>query len=692
MENNQNKEVSTSYCQLPIHIREVDGEYYVDGWIYITHMDRANDGDASVSNTMFSKRCMEQIAESINKGIGPISMLGARRTVSDQHDWIKKHDASIEPIGIAVPPVEVRNTPDGQWGVYGTTHFKKEHPDFESNRKDIELGYKPGFSIEFVEGESEKVSVAGRVVKVIKSLKEFVGYALAGARQIANPQALITSFGYREVEEALNKIVEMRTMTGEQIDVQIHQAPEEVPKVEVREAEPMPPAKEAVVVIEAPKLREVSQEELDAKIRESKAYKELMQDTQEIKSRVLKTGVKEEGTMEDIKIREMNESLNDPIKFRSIAQDYISESGLVSSALKECQVAGFKGFNYNTKVRVTGKGVKIIGIRANLDTATNAGTYTQQPVELADVFAPGLNDIFNNATELFSYLGKEPWSNSYYQWRNVTDKDPNSVTSSVDRDDVNIITNYSSKIKLQTPLKVYRRGVDVTDFIQRYSDKQIGDLFMTEVELQMKEMMNDIETDLFAEVADGTGNAVLGLEAVADVTGNTTLYGFTRSTTNKLTTGTLADTYVNAGAAVSEAALRTGIGKLRIRGARYEDMAIVVSPIGKGFIFNLLDTNRRFNNTVAEFGFSQKTVPTYDGIPIVEAWKCASTLATAGNGTTCCAYIIDTTQDKIIVGMEPRLINLAKVNAGTQAYVETHIAHVYKDPRKIYLLDNFITG
>jgi hypothetical protein len=121
-------------------------------------------------------------------------------------------------------------------------------------------------------------------------------------------------------------------------------------------------------------------------------------------------------------------------------------------------------------------------------------------------------------------------------------------------------------------------------------------------------------------------------------------------------------------------------------------MAIVTSPIGKNFIFNLLDTNRRFNTTQAEFGFNQQVVSTYDGIPVIEAWQAYSTLVAQGSGTSAVAYIIDQSQDKIIVGMEPRLINLAKVNAGTQAYVETHIAHVYKDTRKIYMIDNFSTG
>jgi len=199
---------------MPITFREVDGEFYTEGWIYTTHIDRAQENGAD--NSMFSKRCMEQIAESINTGGAPTTMLGARRAVSDQHDWIREQNADIKPIGMAVPPFEVRETGDGHFGVWGKTHYDKFHPDFEKTKSRIEHGYYPGHSIEFVEDEFELVNIKGRVVKFIKSLKECLGYGLAGVRLIANPMATIESFGYRTVEEAIENKEDIK-MTEEEV-------------------------------------------------------------------------------------------------------------------------------------------------------------------------------------------------------------------------------------------------------------------------------------------------------------------------------------------------------------------------------------------------------------------------------------------------------------------------------------------
>jgi len=193
------------------------------------------------------------------------------------------------------------------------------------------------------------------------------------------------------------------------------------------------------------------------------------------------------------------------------------------------------------------------------------------------------------------------------------------------------------------------------------------------------------------EVQDGAGNAPLGLEAVADTTGNTTLYGKTRSTSNRLTTGTLADTYVSQAGAITEAAIRNAITKILDRGSNIGRLAFVTSNKGKGYLFNLLDTNRRFNNTQADFGFNQMTVAAYDGIPIITDHNCNSTLATAASSTAC-LYLIDRDQAKIVVGMAPTITNLAKVGAATEAYLQMDYAHVYKDPTRIHMVDNFTTG
>ncbi|MDT8337330.1 MAG: hypothetical protein RQ856_05840 [Candidatus Izemoplasmatales bacterium] len=261
-------------CKFPIQIRQAeDGEYYLEGWIYTTHMDRAREDGAE--NSMFSKECMQQIASAINEGGAGIDNLGARRTVSIMHDWIIQREPDLEPIGMAVPPVEVRQTEDGHWGVYGKTHLNKKHPEFEDTKYRIEHGYYPGFSIEFNEGESQLINIKGRIVKFIKSLKEFLGYGIVNARRIANPMATIESFGYRMVEEALQKD-EVKIMAEEEVKIEetVPEQPieEEVPKGEEQ------PVEEEKVEEETEAEKEEETETRTAKVDSDELFAQLRQE------------------------------------------------------------------------------------------------------------------------------------------------------------------------------------------------------------------------------------------------------------------------------------------------------------------------------------------------------------------------------------------------------------------------------
>ena len=96
-------------------------------------------------------------------------------------------------------------------------------------------------------------------------------------------------------------------------------------------------------------------------------------------------------------------------------------------------------------------------------------------------------------------------------------------------------------------------------------------------------------------------------------------------------------------------------------------------------MFNLLDGQRRFNTVEASFGFNRAMVPSYDGVPIIVDADC----------NTDALYLIDTSSqgDVIVIGMAPQIVQLAKVGAATEAYFQMDFAHVYKQPRRIGMLD-----
>jgi hypothetical protein len=657
--------------------KEVDGEFYSEGFVATTHPDRAADSETGVEGDVLSKEAISQIVEFINSGVATINGIGSTRTVSVQHDWIKVGNPDLEPAGMVVPPAELREMPGGHWGAHVKVHHNKAHPLYEEIKYKVEHGYFPGFSIEYVPGEFSKVSVQGKVFRFLKSIKDYVGHAFASARKIANPSAVITGFGYKELVEGVvseEKVEETQMETKEEVI----EKPVETP-VQVEEKPEEKPAEAPVEEKTIEKAPVVNVKELAKEILESKEFKESVESLK-VESKVLKQ--KGETNM-SINIKEMNDALvkGDLISAKEAAIAYADENELVLKAFKEAEKSGYVGFNSNLNVKVSGKGLKIVGglqFKDTLVVGDNPSTYTQANVELADVFAPGIIDTFNNQTNFFGFLRKEQHiGGSHYQWKMVTDKDPQGNDTFVAQTDITVKKNFATKFNYQTPLKIARRGVSVSDFINRYSARSLGDLFALELDLQMKEMLNDVNAALFAEVADGAGNAPLGLEAVADSAGNTTLYGLTRSTANRLAPDAAGDTYTAVGGSLVEATLRLKMSGLEAAGVRYQDMAIIAHPTTRDYLMNLLDGNRRFMTVEAQFGFTKKTQAAFDGVPIIVDADCNSDAI----------YIIDTSSDVIVVGMPPTIVNLAKVGAGVEAYVQMDFAHVYKEPRKISMLD-----
>jgi len=800
---NSSKEIK--YRNVGLKLVEIDGEFYSEGWVATTHPDRAVDSREEVDGDILTKEVLEQITKMINDGPATTEDIGSTRTVSYRHDWIKEGNPNLEPAGMVVPPAEVKEyvdsngEADGHWGVWVKVHHNKNHPKFKELLYEVEHGYIPGYSIEYVPGESSRVNFQGKVYRLLKSIVNYVGHAFADARMIANPHAIITGFGYKEIiaskekDKPLNKPFRLPKGSSKKFGVYVKKGDKIIkvtfgdPDMEIRrdnedarnsfrarhkcdtandkttprywscrmwekeasfetinfsakeisdydklfnikeetkmdieaikkkkasgekltpeeekalkkyesEKKPMekeveqpeekkepvsekPEEKEVIPEKKEAENKEVNIKEITAQILESAELKEALA-AQKVENKTLKNT--EEKTM-NVSIKEMNDALKggDLVSAKEAAMRFEQENDLLAKTLDEKGSASV-GASKNLNIKAVGKGLKIFGSAQTKDTLVvgdNTSSYTQADVELPDLFAPGIIDTFNNQTNLFGFLKKEQHlGGSHYQWKMVTNRDPNSTDTFVAQTDVSVIKNFSSKGNYQTPIKIARRGVSVSDFMNDYSAASLGNLFQLELDLQMKEMMNDVNAALFAEVADGTGTAPLGLEAVADSAGNTTLYGYTRSTSNRLSPDSAGDTYTAVGGSLTEAVMRTKIANLIDEGVAKRNLAIVASPTSLNYLFNLLDGNRRFATTEAAFGFDRMTVPMYDGIPIIEDKDCNSDAI----------YFIDVESDVIVVAKEPRVVQLAKVGAGVEAYVQMDFAHVYKQPRRIGMLD-----
>ena len=263
------KEIKYSFSGL--QTKEEEGEFYSEGFVATTHPDRAADEELGVDGDILSKEACQQIVNAINEGVATIKGVGSTRTVSKQHDWIAEGNPNKEPAGMVVPPAELKQLEDGHWGVWVKVHHNKSHPEYEDIKYKVQHGYYPGYSIEYVPGESTKVSVGGKVFRFLKTIANYVGHAFASARLIANPAAIITSMGYKEIEQGANKQTKEATnMSQEEKPVEPaveepipEPAPQEEPKVEVEKEEVEEPVVEEKEV-KVPTVKEIASEVLES--------------------------------------------------------------------------------------------------------------------------------------------------------------------------------------------------------------------------------------------------------------------------------------------------------------------------------------------------------------------------------------------------------------------------------------------
>lgn len=661
----KSKESSKRLCLKGLKLKEEEGEIIIHGLAATTHPDRVGD--------ILSEHVIDQIVDYINDTGAAGGNSGAYRSVSLFHDWIKEEDPALDEVAFLKPEAKKVKLDDGHYGVDVQAVLNKHYKGpmtVEEVKDRIDYGQIAGFSIEYDDGDTKTVDYNGQTYNFIESLNEFGGLGLARARLIANPHAVF----YKEIAE---KVKEEKTMAEESKSEDApkpEEAPEEEKKDETPKEEPKQETKEADVSALIKSLKEDIVKEIKEGLQpQSKVVKQTKESAKKMESKEI-----------PLSIKEMKESLRpgkmDIMRFKEAVSTYFAENPELDMQYKEqIKTTGIplrptlQTKCVNNKLVITG-GLKVKG---TLDTTTNAGAYTESPVEFADIFVPGLVDTFNNQANLFGALPKidNPDGSMYYGWRIKADQ---SSDLFVDPDDPSVVKDPVSKYKMRTPIKEARIGVSVSDFTLHHARGAIGDLMMIEAEARMNDLMRDINNKLFAETADGTGNDILGLEAVADGDGNTTLYGKDRSTTNRLAPDAAADTYTAVGGALTTEYMRKAARKPEIAGASRANLRFVMNPLQRDKLYELEDGNLNYYG-VPHLGFDG--TPKYDGIPIIVDSSC----------NTDDVFCIDLESDKIVISRGPQLIGLAKVGAAEEAYISIYLAHVYEQPRRIHMLQNLNT-
>jgi len=645
----------------------------ITGLICTTHPDRVGD--------ILSTNVLNQIAGYINSE-SISGDVGSYRSVSLYHDWIKDQDPTLDDAAFIIPgSAKVIPLDDGHYGTEVTVELNKYYKGKispEEIKYRIENGSIAGFSIEYDDDKAstKSISLNGEKFRVINKLSEYGGVGFARARMIANPKAII----YKEIME---KVKEGEVMGNEDEQLKVLQAKEK----ELKELEVKLSTKETEISEKEKSLKIKEAEEKTKKpalemkeILESKEFKEMVEKELQVKSKVLKDGREKEMDTDKImlSVKEMNTELAkdkiDVLKYKEAASKYFAENPDIDSALRGAGIP----LNSSLQVKCDGNKLRVLGqlqVKTTLDTSTNTTTYTQSPVEFADVYVPGIIDTFNNQANLLSAMRKVDHieGGNKYGWRIMTSQE---TTLSVDPDEVTVDKKAVKKLKLQTDIKEYRLGVSVSDYTLHHSRASMGDLFMIECEKAARDIQKDINKDLYTEQVDTAGNKVLGLEAVADSAGNASMYGLTRSTANRLLPAAAADTYLATGAALSTIIIRRGVTKVEKAGASRGNLRLIMNPSIRDALLELKDSYQEYGGRPV-FGFDVNGTFSMDGIPVIVDSDCNSDAF----------YVVDWESYYIVMSRPPQLIGLARVGAAEEAFVSVYLAAVYEQPRRIYMGD-----
>ena len=674
-------------------------EYTYTALAATTHPDRVGD--------ILSENAINQIVHYVNDSNTTGGNEGAYRSVSLYHDWVIEKNPALDEVAFIKPgSAKVVDLDKGHKGVEVDIELNKYYNGKftpEEIKYRIDNGAISGLSIEYDTNEDScrTVNYNGEDYRYIEEFSDFGGVGLARARMIANPHAVFYKEIVDKVKELENKEdVKMADVKEDKPVVQeeVKKPVEEVKEKEVKEEE----IEEEGDATEPEPEPEVKEKQISVKeIVESKEFQDALKGAQPEKKVIKETKEVKQMQGQSLHVKEMLDACKPTLQVKEADHKggYSQRMTMDTMAFKEAarKIYSTKEYDESLKEAFMGHGVilrptsfsvkcvgnklQIVGgmqTKDTLDTTGNTTAFTQSPVEFSDIYVPGIIDTFNNRTDLFDALTKENhiMGTPNYQWR-ISASQKSSLA--VDVDDPTITKSFMDKVKLQTPIKEYRNGVSVTDFMIAHTKAAIGDLFMIEVEKAAMDLRKDINKDLYDEVADGTGDELLGLEAVADSTGNTTLYGLTRSTANRLSADALADTYVDVSGALTTAAVRNGITKVTVDGAERGNLLIACGPYIRDALFELLDGQQQlFVNP--DFGFSGAI--RFDGVPVLVDSDCPSVASQRQ------LYVIDRDSDVIVFSVPPQLKGLAKVSAAEEAYVMTNLAHVYKRPRRIHMLDN----
>jgi hypothetical protein len=624
-----------------------NGDLVIKGYIATTHLDAVND--------KIKKETLELWAKEINEGVPRANKTTYR------HD---RSDPKIVGKGLK-GTARVDLLPDGEFGLYVETIVNKTHPDYKTIEYEYKKEFLDSFSIEYTHPTS-KADGDTSWVRELGTETELHGWTLA-ARPVNEHAVMIKELMLRKEEsssrsEEQTKILEEKTMSDElkqQVEVlqtQLKELSEKNSKLEVEQ-------KETVT-------------------KQFAELKEIMQAMKETKDAMLNVENKEQ---EPIEFKEFNEVFSketsyDILEQARLAGRVMDKKGWTDKGQKLSEIntkeVEFQDFS---RVRIANKEGKYflqykglsIGDNTNSNYVNASTGIGLSQAELQDVMMPVIFNALNETTVTWDLLAKD----------NMAGRGTNRVTFVLKTGNTgayfskgNAITatatdrnKYTCEFK-----KIYIGGAVDGDLIAASQGSPVGEALGLEIAdraIALKVRMNQA---LFEEQAGNVADVQpLGIPAITDSAGNTTLYNTTRSAANKLAPDAAGDTYVSGASGLTEPLLRNAIEQATTDGAMLNDLIFVGTPAVVNKYKALFDNKERLVPNSPRVGF--QNAPDFEGVPLfADKDSKANSL-----------FLIDTKALRIAMFVPPTVEKLGKRSDSEEFFIKSYYAVYCTTPRRL---------
>ena len=649
-----------------MEVKSLDGELVIKGYIATTHKDSVND--------VITKETLSLWAKEINDG------LPRANKVTYHHD---RSDPKVVGVGMK-GSARVDSFPDGEFGLYVETIVNKAHELY----KDIEYEYSidalDSFSIEFIHPEhkdSEDTSL-----RVLGTETDLYGWTLASRPVNDNAvvvKELLDSHKLSSQEQReVNKMSEEQTEKIEALETQLKELQS---KVQVKEEEEAKVAEEAEAeqATEAEEKEKAEQAAVEAKeVETEKQFTELKAAIAEIKeSKGPELELEEKEDKMKPEVKELQVAMKEALGTKDMAAEvgaYLDKRGISEAyhGLHDTKEKSPSEFKLNMRlIQVEGKeSIEFKGLSVGDNVNTNYINATTEiglsQAELQDVVMPVIFNALNESTVTWDLLAKD---NMGAQGTNrVTFVLKTANTGAYFSKGNSITATETDREKYTIEYKKVYIGGAVDGDLQAYSrGAPFGEALALEIAdrtIALKKKMNQALFDEQAGLKAGT--QPLGIPAITDSAGNTSLYDTTRSAANKLAPTSAGDTYVDASGGLTEPMLRNAIEQATTDGSMLDDLMFVGTPAVVNKYKALFDNKERLVPYSPRAGF--KNAPDFEGVPLFgDVDSKADSL-----------FLIDTRALRIAILVPPTVEMLGKRADADEFYVKSYYAVYCVAPRR----------